>query len=401
MILLEAYAWRNEWAKTLAYADEIFRAEAPGTRPWCMAAMGKVWSGSVLDRLDGMAEAMRALADVEPAPGALAAFVQAESAVVMTMTIAGAYDLAGEHLARMDRAAALHAGEAGDEGESPAVRGWIELTRGFRVRQTEGDAFAALGHLTAAEAAFAAAGSPQLRLWVDVHTALALTLLGAYEAAERKLVGALREPAAGDKLRLVASVGSYTLANLRCAEGRLDEALAAVTRAVVAEKAQGNRYLEGLGRSSLARISRLRGDLAAAAAEALAAIDLLAHIPFDHAAARAELAAVRLAEGKPAEALALSREAYRRVLETPGYGEAAVRLVHAEALHASGDAVEARAVLAGARRRLLDRAARIGDPALHATFLARVPEHARTLALAAREIGPEVARPPTPPTADP
>jgi eukaryotic-like serine/threonine-protein kinase len=388
VILLEAYAWRNEWTKTLAYSDEIFRGQVPGSRPWCMAAMGKVWSSSVLSRLDGLAEAMDALAGVTVAPDALAAFVQAESAVVMTMTIAGLYDVAGQHQAHMEHTAAAASALSG-ASVAPAVRGWIELTRGFRVRQTEGDVFGSLGHMRTSEEAFTAAGSPQHRLWVEVQVALVLSLLGAHEEAEAKLAGALREPAAGDKLRLVASVGRYTLANIRCAEGRFDEARVEATLAVRAEKAQGNRYLEGLARSTLARICRLRGDLAAAAMEACTAIELLQPIPFDHAAARAELAAVRLAEGNAAEALALTREAYQRVLDTPGYGEAAVRLTHAEALLAAGDTVAAHAVLGAARRRLLERADRITDAALRASFLARVPDNARTLALAERELGPE------------
>jgi hypothetical protein len=153
---------------------------------------------------------------------------------------------------------------------------------------------------------------------------------------------------------------------------------------IAAEKAQGNRYLEGLGHSVLARAHRMRGDLAAAAAEAEAASELLEPVPVDHALALVELAAVRLAEGKAAEAVAIAREPYRRVVATPGYSEPGVRLCYAEALLAAGEAAEGRVVLAEARRRLLERAERITDPALHASFLSRVPENARTFALAAR-----------------
>jgi tetratricopeptide (TPR) repeat protein len=270
------------------------------------------------------------------------------------------------------------------------------MTRAFRVRQVEGDVFASLGHLRVAVEAFTAAGSAQQRLWVEVQSGLDLSLLGAHREAERMLAGALREPSAGEKLRLVASIACYTLGGIRCAEGRLEEARAAVERNITAEHAHGNHYLEGLGRITLARIFRLRGDLAAAGAEALAAVDLLSLIPFDHAMARAELGLVRLAEGKAGEALALTTEAYQRVLETPGYGEAAVRLAHAEALLAGGRAAEARAVLGEARRRLLERAGRITDPALRRSFLAQVPDNARTFALAERELGPSPATTPPP-----
>lgn len=63
-------------------------------------------------------------------------------------------------------------------------------------------------------------------------------------------------------------------------------------------------------------------------------------------------------------------------------GEALIRLVHAEALSATGDGDAARAAIADARDRLLAAAARIDDPALRDSFLHNVPENARTLARA-------------------
>ncbi|MEJ7730740.1 MAG: hypothetical protein WKG00_16175 [Polyangiaceae bacterium] len=59
-----------------------------------------------------------------------------------------------------------------------------------------------------------------------------------------------------------------------------------------------------------------------------------------------------------------------------------MRLVWAETLHTAGRRGEALAVAANARARLLERAARIDEPALRQTFLHAVPDHARTLELA-------------------
>ncbi len=64
-------------------------------------------------------------------------------------------------------------------------------------------------------------------------------------------------------------------------------------------------------------------------------------------------------------------------------GEALVRLVHAEALDASGRRAEAHAAIAAARDRLLARAHKIENPDWRQSMLANVPEHARTLELAA------------------
>ncbi len=371
--LLEAYAWQNEWSRTDRCAEELFRRAEPGSRAWCMAAMGKLWAGSVLERLDGMIEAMGAIGAVTCAPDAIEAWAQAESAVVATMTIAGAYDVAAEHTARLMKVAGPSA-----EGEA-AVRGWIELTQGLFIRQSKADPYGSLLHMRAASEAFARAGSPQQRLWTDVHVAIDLWQLGAHDEAVERLMGPLREPSAGEKLRVVASVATYAFAGVRADQGRLEEAAHAIGRMILAERAQGNRYLEGLGRSLSARIARRRRLYAAAASEALTAIDRLSLIPFDRAAALAELSAVRLAEGNVEEAKRLSLDAYGEVLRVPGYGEAAVRLNHVEVLAAAGDVQGARAAAILAQTRLRERASVIEDSSLRQSFLDNVPEHSATM----------------------
>ncbi|MFS8071500.1 MAG: hypothetical protein ACMG6S_34450, partial [Byssovorax sp.] len=65
-------------------------------------------------------------------------------------------------------------------------------------------------------------------------------------------------------------------------------------------------------------------------------------------------------------------------------GESLIRLVDAEAHAAGGELATARAAARDAEARLRARAARVQDPALRASFLERVPENARTTALAAR-----------------
>jgi hypothetical protein len=63
-------------------------------------------------------------------------------------------------------------------------------------------------------------------------------------------------------------------------------------------------------------------------------------------------------------------------------GESTVRLAWAEALQGSGDAAAARAAIAAARDRLLQRAAKIRDATWRKSYLERVPDNARTLELA-------------------
>jgi hypothetical protein len=59
-----------------------------------------------------------------------------------------------------------------------------------------------------------------------------------------------------------------------------------------------------------------------------------------------------------------------------------VRLVHAEALHATGAHDAARSAIGDARARLLAIAERIGHPDYKQSFLENIPENVRTLALA-------------------
>jgi hypothetical protein len=96
-----------------------------------------------------------------------------------------------------------------------------------------------------------------------------------------------------------------------------------------------------------------------------------------------------LAQGRAAEALAAAEEAMKQyeALGAFGFRGAYARLVHAEALAATGDHARASKALFAARERLVIQAARIGDLALRRGFLEDLPENARTLALARQWLG--------------
>jgi len=104
----------------------------------------------------------------------------------------------------------------------------------------------------------------------------------------------------------------------------------------------------------------------------------------------ATLAGLRLAQGRAAEARVAAEEAMARYTAMGACGlfrAGFVRLAHAEALHATGAHDAARAAIAGARARVLAIAGTISDPDYRASFLAQVPENARTLALARTWLG--------------
>ena len=118
--------------------------------------------------------------------------------------------------------------------------------------------------------------------------------------------------------------------------------------------------------------------------EARRAVEVSRNSPAVHALALGALAEVRFERGAADEALLLTREAMALLATVGGIeeGEALVRLLHAEALRSTGDVPAARVAILEARDRLLERAARVGDPEMRRGMLERVPAHARTLALA-------------------
>jgi hypothetical protein len=125
-------------------------------------------------------------------------------------------------------------------------------------------------------------------------------------------------------------------------------------------------------------------DLACAEREIRAVLDGMGAPPPLRAYALAVLGRIRLLDARPHEAEKPARQALGLVDSLGGIeeGESYVRLVFAETLEAVGENDAAREAVATARVRLLERAANIRDAAWRESFLERVPENARTLALA-------------------
>jgi hypothetical protein len=102
------------------------------------------------------------------------------------------------------------------------------------------------------------------------------------------------------------------------------------------------------------------------------------------------LAAAQLANGRVTDALVTASTAlatYEAFGACGMFRGAFVRLVHAECLHAAGDLSGARSAISTARDRILANAAKIGDADYKGSFLEKVPENARTLALARQWLG--------------
>ena len=181
----------------------------------------------------------------------------------------------------------------------------------------------------------------------------------------------------------------YYLAWTLAARGEHEDAIAQGTWLLEDARVLSDTGRERWARTVLAYAYLLRGDLDAAEGEVLAFLALGQPTPLEHAEALATLAAIRLAQGRVAEALAASQEALGRVEagRARALRDPFIRLVHVDALTASGDRAAADAALTIARDRLLATASRIPDASLCRSFLEDVPENARTIDLARERLG--------------
>jgi tetratricopeptide (TPR) repeat protein len=275
---------------------------------------------------------------------------------------------------------------AGASSASPRARAWLHMLRGvdglFR-----GDLGAYIVHERGAKEAFEEAGAQRRAANEAVNVGFALMELGAWDEAERTLREAM-EWAERLGLTDLVAVASQNLGRALGHLGEVEEAARLEQAAAEAFAERGDLRMEGGSRVYLAAILLDAGRFDEAADEARRAGERLAGVATLAPWAEATLARALLARGSTEEALARARAALT-TLEEVGQleaGEAVVRLTFAEALLASGDATGAARAAAGAAQRLRVRADKIADAALRESFLARVPENARTLALAA-ELG--------------
>jgi serine/threonine protein kinase/tetratricopeptide (TPR) repeat protein len=381
LLQAEALRWRGEHAEAQSRAIEAMRWLPRGSPRWFSAA-GEVALGSA--RV-GAYEPLTDLVDDLCAPDAPVSrqLVVALVRAALSLLFAGRSAIVARIFARIDEV------EPQLEGD-PAVMAVIHRLRANRAA-SGGDPSEYLRGLEATIACFERAGDARNACNARANAGHACMELGAYAEAERTLREVL---STAERLGLstVAAAAKHNLGLTLMRQGAIDAGLSAEIEAVDAFHAQGERRLEGASRMYLAMILAAAGRLEDAEREALCAVDLVASLYGGlRAAALAVLASVRLARGHADGALAAAAEAME-VLERLGgleEGESLSRLTYAEALHATGDASTARAVIAAARERLLARADRIGDPASRASFLERVPENARILALADAWAGAE------------
>ncbi len=268
------------------------------------------------------------------------------------------------------------------EGD-PLIAGYIHELRLIQAA-LRGDPSAACLSAQASAASFEEAGAARDVVRSRRNAGNLLVQLGQFEAAEVELRAAI---AAADRLGLreLSAMAHSSLCIALMYQGDLGRARAVNEAAIVVLEQHGSAAFAAIGRVYLGAILLASGDPAGAHAlvsRVVTATD--SRLP-TRVLALAVLAQTCLAERRTDEALSLAREAMEGLDQLGGIeeGESLVRITLVDTLRAAGNLDEARAAAVSARDHLLARAAKISDPVWRGSFLAAVPENARTLALAA------------------
>jgi hypothetical protein len=372
-LLAEAYGWSGDFQTGSHFAEQALALALPGSRAWA-SALATLQAWALVGRdLDGLQRYTDTLLTTPPLPGAIETVAFARMATSYTHAQDNRYTQAQQLVRSLE---ALCAGADG----SRVASGWRDLACAFFHAHLTGEPWTALARATSAGRAFEEAGHRRGALAARSAAGLSLWRLGQHAEAEAELRATLDTgadfgpitPQRDAALVCVLAEHGDPAAALRLAHAHLDAA-----------RTSGRALDQGLAHWALAEVLHHSRDFGAAEAAARQAIELLGGNELHRLLAQLTQAAILLARGRPAEALAAAEEVVARHQAAGSISARAAlaRLLCAEARQALGDPAGARERLVHARELLLAQAGHIAAPELRQSFLLHVPEHARTLAL--------------------
>ncbi len=378
LLQAEIHAWRGEHAEVLERGEEAMDLLPLGEDPW-LEASGQIAEAcgrlGQHDRLARLGESLCEISGAGAGSGARESFVVACIRAATQLMFAGKFELGQKLVAIAERSRGRFV------DREPAAVAWIDYGRSVRALFA-GDLGDNVKLKESVVESFERAGDERNACIQRVRLGYAWLIVGAHAEGERVLRDAL-SAATRMGLAKVSALAKHNLGLALARLGALDEARAVESDALAAFEAQGDRRLVGASQLYLAVICALSGNLLRAELHARAAVGAQENNPPIRAEALSTLASILLADGRAGEALEAALAA-RSLLDALGGvedGETLIRLVHAQALAASGDAAAAKMALRDAKARLLSRAARIRDEALRKLFLEQEPDNRKTLEL--------------------
>ena len=273
-------------------------------------------------------------------------------------------------------------------GSEPILAGNVHFSRAFRAEFRDASPGAVLREFEQCVACFEAVGDRRRLCLHRRNVGYAKLELGLIEGAVTELRHAL---ASAEELSLhfMANSIKQVLAVALAYGGDFEEGAALEDEALRWFREQDDVVMAALSRSYGIAIRCLAGDIEGAATALQRHMNTLpSHSPL-RTQALAQYAWIALRLDQSAAALAHAERAVAMLEDPdePASAEALVRLVYAEALHAAGEIERACEVIARARERLEERAARIDRDDWRESFLSRIPEHAATVRLARAWLG--------------
>lgn len=372
IVSAEATKWLGNNQASVVAATGAMALLPEGSDAWAEAAADLAMALHRLLRLpelDAVAERLRVCL-AKPTD----ALVNAAARVAHYLLIVGQRETAERLLVGIEAGAA-------QTSARPATLGRIEQVRASRALR-DGRPAEYVERLVKAAALAEESGDLRQACSARANSAYGLLELGVFDEAEL-LLRRVEQDARRLGLRHVAANAKQNLGLALMRLGRLDEAATCQRACAAAFATQGDRRMEGASRTYLASTLLARGDLERAEEVARHGLSLVEDAPPARPPALAVLARIVLRSGRVDDALALSMRAMAD-LEAHGAeeGEALVRLVHAEALAASGNRAEAERAISAACKHLTDVASRIHREDWKTTYFENIEEHAATLALA-------------------
>lgn len=363
----------HEGARRLA--EEALSILPGGTADWYECAAHLLVSAGRLGDWDAVASRLTDVLSATPAPSGLAALTLCLSRTGFMFLMQGRPN-------EMKRVADEIAARAVDlpASEPLALAQLNHFRSGYAV--STGDVERGIRFLEAAIASFERAGDQRSALLERSSLVCMYVETGLLEEAawlSRSTVSACERSRAAQAHTLALIMLGYTLSFF---PDCFEEARQMLSDGIRRSAAAQNRRYQGWARSALARLHFAEGRFAEAEASARLAVELTQETPTFQAWPLGWLARALVRLERPSEGLSVAERALATMKHLGGFTMDVTVPVLAciEALRALGAHERARDVTARAKRRLLQRAERLVDPAIRSKFLSH-PSCAEALAL--------------------
>jgi eukaryotic-like serine/threonine-protein kinase len=380
-----AYYSMDLQSDVLPHAEAVVRVAPPGSAPWSQGMLLKVVASLQAGKLDEFMTLIGIVSQTSPAPEAATPWATCVATGIFLLDLLGRSRT--EHQLLHELVTGVRT--AGDHEPIASVLFHAILT--IRMSYAEDDPMKGLEHGETLSRISETTGQRRFVELAKNFIGMNRWCLGALAGTDRLIMDvSLSDNESG----LASSYRPFVVAWLLADRGDFEEARRWAGQLIEAGRARRVPLDEGRGHWARAEVLRRAGELDGADTEIQAALAILRMVsPLDTPGALATLAAVRLAQGRVAEARAAAEEGvakYEAMAACGFFRGGFLRLVHAECLEMAGDHEAAKIAIAGARARLFVIAAKIGDPEYRKSFFEGVPENRRTLELARQWLGPDV-----------